>query len=192
MDKYIKRKNRVILTAIDIIDEFGFRGLSTKEICKRQNISEGCLYRCFKNKDEIILGILDIYVYYDEMLKETIEISEFSTKDSIRFIVKMISEHYENYPAISSIMLFRESFLSKRSICDRAKEAFESRYDTIVSIIKKGTEKGDIKSDIDAESIACIILGSCKEIVFRWRIENYKFSLKEKIMHTVDLILQYL
>ncbi|MDP4091416.1 MAG: TetR/AcrR family transcriptional regulator, partial [Bacillota bacterium] len=51
---YIKRKERVTLTAIDILNELGFQGLSTKEICKRQEISEGTRYEHFKNKNEDI------------------------------------------------------------------------------------------------------------------------------------------
>jgi Transcriptional regulator len=50
MDFFIKRKDRIILTCIEIISDLGFQGLSTKEITQRQNISDGTLYKHFKRK----------------------------------------------------------------------------------------------------------------------------------------------
>jgi AcrR family transcriptional regulator len=38
--EYHQRKNKIIIEAIDLLDEAGIQGLTTKEIAKRQGITE--------------------------------------------------------------------------------------------------------------------------------------------------------
>ena len=49
-DNILHRKEQLILTAIEIIDEIGIQRLTTREIAKRQQISEATIFRHFKIK----------------------------------------------------------------------------------------------------------------------------------------------
>ncbi|MDD4730008.1 MAG: NAD(+)--rifampin ADP-ribosyltransferase [Dysgonamonadaceae bacterium] len=55
----LHRKERLIRTAIEIVDEIGIQGLTTKEIAKRQDVSEATLFRHFASKNELLKAVLD-------------------------------------------------------------------------------------------------------------------------------------
>ncbi|WP_066623009.1 TetR/AcrR family transcriptional regulator [Clostridium magnum] len=186
----MKRKERVILTAIDIISDLGFQGLTTKEICRRQEISDGTLYKHFRSKDEIILGVLDYYSKFDKSIKDTTELNKFSAKESIIFFFKMISEYYENYPSISAISNNYETLQHEANISEKAKEIFQSRSRLIIRYIEKAKENGELRSDIDSEGFADIILGGVRETILKWRMYNFNFSLKEKVISNIDMLLK--
>ncbi|MCI0512282.1 TetR/AcrR family transcriptional regulator, partial [candidate division KSB1 bacterium] len=54
-----ERKEQIINEGIQIIHENGFPALSIRELASRVGISEPAIYRHFKNKDDIIMSILD-------------------------------------------------------------------------------------------------------------------------------------
>lgn len=190
MDFFIKRKERIILTVIEIINELGFQGLSTKEITKRQDISDGTLYKHFKSKNEIIIATLEYYSKFDDCIKETIEINKFSPKESITFFFKMLAEYYENYPAITALTTLRESLQHEIDIAKINKQIFENRSKFMIHYLEKGKESREFKSDIDSELLTEILLGSFREIILKWRINNFNFPLKERIMLSVETILK--
>ncbi|WPC44198.1 TetR/AcrR family transcriptional regulator [Clostridium sp. JS66] len=189
MNHFIKRKERIIFTAIDIVSDLGFQGLSTKEIAKRQGISEGTLYKHFKSKNEIILGVLDYYSKFDKSIEESIELNKLRPKESITFFIKMVAEYYENYPAITAITNLQETLEHESSIAERNKEIFENRVKLIIQYIEDGKKNGEFRSDIDSETIAIIISGSFREIILKWRLNKFNFPLKERILFTLNMIL---
>ncbi len=187
---YIKRKEGIILTAIEIIDELGFQGLSTKEIAKRQKIAEGTLYKHFRSKDGIILAVLDYYTMFDVDIKQTIEMKRFSAKDSITYFITRFAEYYESYPAMTSILQSYEVLKNEAGIAHRIIEIFEARSSFITDIIKKGIDCGEITPDIDSESYSDIILGTFIAISLKWRMRKYNFPLKERILTAHNYIME--
>lgn len=190
MRSYIKRKERIILTAIDIISDLGFQGFTTKEICRRQEIADGTLYKHFRSKNEIILGVLDHYSKFDESIKDTIELNKLSAKESINFFLEMQSQYYENYPAITAISNLYETLQHEANISEKAKEIFQTRSKIIMYYIEKGKRNGEIKFEIDSEGLADMILGTIREIILKWRMSKFNFPLKERVMLNLDMILK--
>ena len=190
MSFYLKRRERIIQTAIEIIDELGFQGLSTKEICKRQEVSEGTLYKHFRSKNEVILGVLDYYLKFDTDIKETIEIKRLLPKESIRFMALRLAEYYQNYPAITAIPSAYEVFRHEEGVSSKVNEIFTSRNSYLAHIIEKGIKQGEFPADTDSEALADIILGSGRAVILKWRMQNFNFQLKEKLIHIVEMLLQ--
>ncbi len=190
MSLYIKRKERIILTTIEIINELGFQGLTTKEICRRQQFSEGSLYKHFKSKDEIILGVLDYYFKFDEDIKQTMVLKKLSSKESIKFFVTRLAEFYENYPAMTAIFNSYECLRNEIGVAHKIIEIFESRTELIKHLVEEGIKTGEFKSDINSENLSDSILGFCREITLKWRMREYNFKLKERLLSTIDMVLK--
>jgi AcrR family transcriptional regulator len=52
-------KDLILTTAKDMISEVGFHKMTTANLAKRADISEGTIYRHFESKDDILQHILD-------------------------------------------------------------------------------------------------------------------------------------
>lgn len=190
MSFYIKRRDRIILTTVEIIDELGFQGLSIKEICKRQEISEGALYKHFASKSEVILGVLDLYAKFDIDIQQTIQINSFSPKESIAYLFRMNAEYYESYPQMTAILNYYEFLRHERGIAPRITEIFESRLHFLEELIREGIKMEEIHESFDSEIFSEVLMGTTHAIIQKWRIRNYNFSLKARLLSTLDQIMK--
>jgi len=189
MTKLLHRKESVVLTAIEIIDELGFQGLSTREIAKRQEISEGTLFRHFKTKNDIILEVLDFFSKYDADIFKTVELKKLGAKEAITFIVDSYVAYYENYPAITAMTQIYEVLFREPAFAAKINGIKSGRLSFFQQLIKAGQVSGEIRPDIDAEALADVIDGTCTAICLRWRMCSCGFPLREKTLAALKMII---
>lgn len=67
----IKRRESIIVSTIQTLNEVGLQNLSTKMIANQEGVSEGTLFRHFKTKTDIMLAVVDHFSQYDDAIIET-------------------------------------------------------------------------------------------------------------------------
>ncbi|MBC7958555.1 MAG: TetR/AcrR family transcriptional regulator, partial [Vallitaleaceae bacterium] len=97
------RKESIVLTAIDLMNEFGVQALSTKEIAKREGISEGAVFKHYPRKSDLVLAVLDYFSKYDKDIYEAIEKRGLKPKEAIAYVIDAYATYYQGYPAITAI-----------------------------------------------------------------------------------------
>ena len=118
----LHRRELVIFTAIDVINEYGIQGISTKEIAKRQGIAESTIYKHFKAKKDIILAVLDYYSQFDSDIFVTALDQSNSPIEAILLFTKSYAEYYENYPAITAITQSYDALLTNPNFVDKVQK----------------------------------------------------------------------
>lgn len=61
-ERSIEKKNRIIEAGYELFSEIGYYGTNTQEIAKRAGVSTGIVYGYFKDKHDILLCVLNIYI----------------------------------------------------------------------------------------------------------------------------------
>ena len=61
-ERAIEKKNRIIQAGFELFSEVGYYNTNTAEIAKRAGVSTGIVYGYFKDKRDILLDVLSIYV----------------------------------------------------------------------------------------------------------------------------------
>lgn len=64
-NEFLTRKEKIIISIVDLINEIGIKELSIKEIAKRENITEAAIYKHFQSKEQMLLEVLKYYSKYD-------------------------------------------------------------------------------------------------------------------------------
>ncbi len=188
----ITRKENIVFSIIDLINEIGLKELSIKEIAKRENITEAAIYKHFKSKDEMLLEVLNYYSKYDNNIYNTIENSTETEKQKIIASLDLLSQYFESYPALTSVYMSYSVLLYEEIISEKLKEIHSKRINFINSLIKNGQLSGNISNNITAENLTDILVGTYGRIISKWRFSNYSFSLKEKTVEVVSNILNLL
>jgi AcrR family transcriptional regulator len=186
---YLSRKQSIVVSALEIIDELGIEALSIRELAKRQGIVEGALYKHFNSKDEILHAILDYYSRYDLNIKNTIQNNGLTYKESIIFFIKSYAEIYESNPAMTCIGSSYEVLMNGSSVVNRVKEIFSSRSDYLTYLVKQGQLEGSIGCSLSAEDLSDTILGLFRTVTLKWRMSNYSFPLKSRVISALEIIL---
>lgn len=188
----LHRSESLILTAIDVINELGIQGLSIREVAKRQDISNAAIFSHFKSKNELIFAVLDHFTQYDDVIEQAIHIKGLHSKSAIIYYVDSYYTYYENYPAITAIALSLDGLRCEKVFSEKVKRIIYTRNAFVKQLVEEAQKAGDIRQDIDSECIADMIQGSCRLVCMKWRIEEYAFPLKERILYTVHSILDTL
>ncbi|UWG98314.1 TetR/AcrR family transcriptional regulator [Dehalobacter sp. DCM] len=188
-NNFPSRKDNIVLTAIEIINDLGIQGLSTKELAKRQAITESLLYRYFRSKDEIIVAVLENFSRFDQSIHKTIGNASTTAKEKILEYFRLYTEYYENYPAIIAVMLSFNEFAHDPKTHPIVVDIFNNRNAFLSETIHFGQKKGEIGYYFSSEELTEILSGFFKNVAFIWRLKEYSFSLKDHTLTAVQKIL---
>lgn len=185
----LHRKEAIVLTSIDVINEFGIQGLSTREVARRQGISEATIFKHFKTKNELMLAILEHYSQYDADIEESIKLKELKPIEAITYFVNAYAEYYQNYPQITSITQAYDTLSYDPELEDKIKRIFLNRSDYMNMLIAEAQKSGEISKSLYSEKLSHIILGSFTDVCLKWRLCGFDFPLKEYVLSTTKMIL---
>lgn len=188
-DLLLHRKDRMIITAIEILDELGIQGLSTREIARREGVSEATLFRHYRNKNELLIAVLNYFSKFDEDIFLSAKLKNVSAKEAIFYIVSSSVEYYENYPGITSIMQLLDVLSYDPDLRDKTKSIVNNRFIFIKTLVEKAQKEGELLPNADSGSITELICGSSREICLLWRINGRDFSLKERTLSAITMLL---
>lgn len=185
----IHRKEGIVLSTIEAINEVGIQNLSTKIIAKHEGVSEGTLFRHFKSKTDIMISVLDHFSQFDDAIIEASRNLHLDPIETIKYFINAYVEYYENYPAITALVQVYDSLLADPELADKVRDIIEKRSSFVLDTIKEAQSKKLINQDIECEDVEDLILGGTRNICLKWRMDKYKFSIKSRTLSMINMIL---
>jgi AcrR family transcriptional regulator len=185
----LHRKEGIVISTIESINEVGLQNLSTKIIAKHEGVSEGTLFRHYKSKTEIMLAVLDHFSQFDDAIIEACNNKKQSSIETIKYFINSYVEYYENYPAITALVQAYDCLLADTELSDKIRNIITKRSNFIIETIKMGQDEGLINADLDCEDVEDMINGGSRNISLKWRMNKYNFSLKERTLSMLNMIL---
>lgn len=189
MENILHRKEALIMTTIEIIDELGIQGLSTREIAKRQGISEATLFRHYKSKNELLNAVLDYFSQFDDDIFLSIKMKAMDPLDAIFYFISAYTEYYENYPAITSILQITDVLVREADLAEKVRSIHTKRNDNLKLLIDEVKRIGKLQNELDSSLISIMIYGFCREFILNWRMEGQSFCLHERVIKALQLFL---
>ena len=109
-ERSIEKKNKIILASYELFSEVGYYGTNTAEIAKKAGVSTGIVYGYFKDKRDILISVLDIYIKKAfapifnmiDKLSAPVDIEVFVTK-FIDLIIKSHKNDAKMHEALHSL-----------------------------------------------------------------------------------------
>ncbi|GAA0133745.1 TetR/AcrR family transcriptional regulator [Paenibacillus sp. YSY-4.3] len=115
----LDNKSKLMLAAIDLMAEKGYKGVSTKEIAAAAGVSEMTLFRNFGSKQNLLEEAVDRYHYSIEMEKLFEEQIEWDLKADLHTICRMYHEIMQHNRKLFLIVLGDNELLSIREKAER-------------------------------------------------------------------------
>jgi AcrR family transcriptional regulator len=187
-----ERQQEIISTALDLINEKGIQGLTIKNLSKNLGITEPAIYRHFENKIQILIALLDLlkkntYVIFD---------TELNSDDSaVRKVERLFEKHFKSFaemPSMASVVFSEEMFRNEEKLIAKISEIIEINNKTLLTILKQGQQKDEVRSDIDAGHLVIFIMGALRLFVKKWQFAKFSFNLQEegsKLIQSVKLLI---
>ena len=182
-DVMLKKTNSCVY--ISVMGDNGFEGLRMDRVAKAAEVSTGTLYNYFKNKDELLLHVLD--TRFEPILQEFLKIikSNVSPPEKLEAFVRESLMSMQHHRSLVIIILSAEGL--SLPIKTGANEKREFSHTILADIIKQGVEQG-LFHPFDPLRTAQLIFGAMSGLV-RSRIDadNELLIVESDISECMDL-----
>ncbi len=172
------RQIEIMEAATQRIDHYGIQELTIKNLSSDIGVSEAALYRHFKSKNEIMLGLLTYFM--QEMSQRVMDINSKEGKTPIERLRGVFSSQLKAFtqkPAIVSVIFSDGIFRFNKKLSSTVSDLMDMMHDLIDSIVKEGQDDGSIYNLVGHSTLATIILGSMRITVLKWKISGHATDL---------------
>lgn len=185
----LKRKDKILISAIELLAQEGIYGVTTKKLAHCQGVTEPALYRQYKSKKDIILHIIEEFSSYDRKIMNTILQSSFECKDAVMFYVKRFAELYQNYSELSTVMFSFDVYHYDEETDAMMKDILRKRLDFLQELIENSNMDLCKKNRYTPKGLASMVNGIIFAQTYEWQMADQSFSLEERLITFVEKLL---
>ena len=177
-NKFSERQIEIIEAATKRIDEHGIQDLTIKTLAADLNLSEAALYRHFKSKNEILLGLL---TYFIEEMKDRLDVilsnKDRSPSELLKDLFDSQLKTFVQKPSVVSVIFSESIFQFNRELSSTVSSMMELMQNHIESIVKKGQANGSFSKIVGVSTTTTIIMGGMRITVLKWKLSGHKSDL---------------
>jgi AcrR family transcriptional regulator len=187
MGRTIKKRQNTLLRQKQIADaarkliiRYGSEHITIRRISKEIGVSEGAIYRHFKSKRDILFLLVH---QIDEDLIDDIERSHNTPQSYLKRLDHILRNHLssiEQRKGISFLVIAEIVSLGDRRLNKKIFEVLQRYAGQIRDIVSDGIRSGEIRQDIDLDTVATLFFGMIQGLVTLWALSDYRFSLEQK------------
>ena len=178
--KKTTRQQDIVGVARMIITSRGVKSLTVREIAKELGITDGALYRHFKNKNGIISLLIDDI---EATLLGAIAQAVDEPRDPLAKLENVFFSHLsytEQRRGVTFIVINEALGLGDKELRAKMYRVVEKYLETIGMILRAGIKSGIFRKSIDTESAAIAFFGMIQSAVTLWSLSGFGFSLRSK------------
>jgi len=183
-----ERQEQIIDTAMQIINNSGYLAFTTRRLAKEIGISEPALYRHFKNKDEIIIGILGKMEDLWSTIGKQIDLTE-KYIDKLDVLLSMHFHYIEENVNIVAVLFADEYIRWNETVKNYLIKIQSQRYLFLLGLLKEGIKKGSFRH-FDPDILATIILGTVRSTILNWKYSPLSYSLTEQGEKVTQILIE--
>jgi len=175
---FTERQIEIMEAATLRIDQFGIQELTIKNLAADLNLSEAALYRHFKSKNEILLGLLTYFIVeMSDRIGHIMTEKEQHPSALLRALFASQLNSFVKKPAIVSVIFSEGIFQFNKELLEKVSEMMAMMQKNIVLLIEKGQIEVKYRTLLDKEGLTTIIMGSMRMVVLKWKLKGNKSNL---------------
>jgi AcrR family transcriptional regulator len=192
-DSYISLKDRIIASAIELIGDSGLSTLTTKNLARKENISEPLIYKYFGEINEVLVQVVREYANFDISIQKTVEKLEGTYLEKIRYYADTYATYYDNYSGMAAIMLHYEELLHMVETREIISACILSRNDFVCGLYEAALDNKEIKPIFTAKELTLMFNGIFSEVLIERRTKYSRKSIRveiKELMNRLEKILR--
>ena len=175
-------KKRIIQAAYSIFYNKGYHASTMDDIAREVGVSKGSLYSYFKSKEDLLHSTTYALTesfnksFEDETSLEPLEelyhnLIKFEGALHLNFEITALSSHDEQ---IKSIL----------------RDEYEKKLETMTDFVKKQQDKGKIRNDVEAATMARILVAVYSDLAVQLLIGMDKMRVHENLKDSLSAVLE--
>ena len=173
------RRQRILAVAERLLARNGWRSTSLAQIAKEAGVSAAGLLHHFESKEQLLNAVLDARDADDDAHADR-------SGDLIAELIR-VPERFERAPELvgTYTVLLAENIAPDAPLHDRLHNRYRDAVDIITSIIERGQNSGNYRTDLNAANKAVEILAFINGMEILWLLDP-SISLTEVFKEYAD------
>lgn len=180
MDQTSQRQYEIIQAAGKLLIEKGVKGLTTKNLAAEMGFSESALYRHFKNKEDIIVFLLEFLKQNIEQRLTEIAYSSAKPTEKLSQIFNSQFVYFSQNPHFVVAILSEGLFDETEKIYNTMLKIVQYKVQIISGIIEQAKLQNEILETISTADMVHILMGSFRLMMLKWKISKFQLNLIEQ------------
>lgn len=187
------RQLEIITAAGEILEEFGVTGLTTKRLAEKMGFAEAALYRHFRNKEDIIITLLN---YLAANMEERLQSAIQGIEDPAEQLAEIFNNQFDFFRQHPEFLvaIFSDGLLeASQGINSAIQQIMMVKRKWLLRIIGEGQKQAVFRTDVSAEDLAHVIMGTFRLQMLQWRMGGHAFDLRvkgKKLMRSIFKLIQ--
>jgi AcrR family transcriptional regulator len=159
------RRAELLEAAVHVFARKGFHQSRVGDIAEEAGVAHGLLYHYFRSKDEVLETIFR--ETWTQLVADTqrIELAGVPLREQLRRFARIYLGSWLVTPELVRVLV-REVARSPE-VGDRVDE-IRGLFQALQRIIEAGRDRGEVRSDVDAQVAAWAVYGALEEILTGW------------------------
>ncbi len=175
------RREQIIQAALELIASQGMKGVNIAGLAHRVGVVPSAIYHHFRNKDEILEGILGLL---QDRLLGNVEAVRSKTRDPLNQLRQLLAAHVQlilGYSALPRILFSEDVYGGKLERRTRLNGIIMNYLDQVASIFREGQRQNLIRSQLDADVLAVMFLGLLQPTAILWHLSGGRFDATKQV-----------
>src|SRR5215469_2649935 len=189
MSKGDQTRERIITKAAELFNQRGLEGTSMADLMEATGLEKGGIYRHFASKEAVAAEAFD-YAWEEAFQERVRDLGSISgSVDRLKRLITNFVERRSSIPGGCPLLNTAvESDDGNPVLRERARHALGKWQELIVSIIREGIERREIRSGVDPNRLATLIISSLEGALMMSRLERSRDALLVARSHLEDFL----
>ncbi|WP_280761823.1 TetR/AcrR family transcriptional regulator [Prescottella agglutinans] len=177
---------RILAAAVDHFSRYGYANTSIARIAADAGISDAAVIHHFGSKKELFLTAVD--------LREQPYVPVVAQIDSVHELFEQFVSSVRESMRRPELVRFRamlsgEALLESNPASERLRENLAAILETLVPVVERGVEAGELKPDVDARQVILELLALNDGVRSQWATLPGEIDLPRVFETAVDALL---
>ena len=178
-------RERLFQAALTLFAKKGFFETTVEDITEAADVGKGTFFNYFPSKDHILLAFSEMQLARLEIVVEEIRQSPLPMRESLRGLVRRMTEAPIQNPAVVRALL--QAHVSSPVIRKEVIRLSNTHQRLIGGLLRHGQERGEVRRDVLAEDIAQALRQMIFGTLLFWSLLG-DVSLTERVEQALSLL----
>jgi AcrR family transcriptional regulator len=187
------RRRQIIDAAVEVMARKGWSETSIDEITKEAGVSRGLVSYHFKDKADLLAGVLD---RCRELYNEAVTSAVAETDDRLermRLTIRKAIGQIRDDPVTYEVFLhFAAGARSHPELGEQLRSLWSGFREGTARAIRAGQSHGYYRRDIDADAAAANVVGTIVGLALQWLIDPGGYPLEPAARDVEEMLMAYL
>ncbi|HEX2914027.1 MAG TPA: TetR/AcrR family transcriptional regulator [Chloroflexia bacterium] len=186
MSKGEQTREMILERAAKLFNRQGYFGSSLSDIMRETGLEKGGIYNHFHSKEDLALEAFDYAIEVTGARFRTALEGKINAIERLNAVISVFLDYLENSPVPGGCPILNtavESDDTQPALRERAQKAMDGLFRTFRSIVRKGLECGEIRSGVNAEELASLIISQVEGALMLSKLYGDDTHLRRAVQH---------